>query len=289
MPAFKIEFYKPRVVNPRGVSFADLLDRIVAMNAVERIRGGNDPAAVLTLHHQGQEYVGEAARIRMEDLPTVIDTANGNRHDLNVGANEGLGEEIHFLYDAPLDVLAVQSKLHFRASALEQLISDLTHTGINLHIILRSDAWERFQRMDSVTKVSFTLARPQDIHGQRPAVMRVFREIDEFDGVSAMVEITVGRKRNRFLSMEAVQRLVADFRAQGAEFKDLSITGAIREAEAEEDAVRRDTIDFLKERLQVEYQVERRGRGRRLDVEGCRLALRRGLRENREYLRRYMA
>ena len=49
----------------------------------------------------------------------------------------------------------------------------------------------------------------------------------------------------------------------------------------------RDTIDFLKERLQVSSEVERRGRGRRLDAEGCRLALRRSLREHQDYLRRF--
>lgn len=288
MPAFNVEFYKPHVVNVRGVSFSDLLARIVAMNAVERIRTGNDPAAILTLQAHQHEFLGEAARIRMEDLPSVIDTANGSRHDLNVGVHEGLGEEIHFLYDAQLDVIAVQNKGHFRAAALEQLISDLTRTGVNFHVILRGDAWERFQRMELVTKINFKLARPQDIQGQRrPAVTRVFHEIDEFNGVSAKIEITVGRKRHRALSMAAIRRLVADFRARGAEFENLSITGAIRAAEGPEAAIHRDTIDFLKERLQVSSEVNRRGRGRRLDAEGCRLALRRSLFEHQDYLRRF--
>jgi hypothetical protein len=283
VPAFNVEFYKPHVVNVRGVAFPDLLDRIVAMNAVDRIRRGNDPAAILTLQHQQNEFLGEAARIRMEDLPSVIDTATGDRHDLDVRVHEGLGEEIHFLYDAALDVVAVQNKGHFRAAALEQLISDLTHAGINFHIILRADAWERFQNMELVTKINFKLARPRDIQG-RPAVMRVFREIDEFNGVSAKVEITVGRNRNRSLSMAAIRRVIADYNAMGQSFKDLSITGAVREAEGE---LHRDTIDFLKERLLVSVEVERRGRGRRLDAEGCRLALRRSIREHQEYLRRY--
>jgi hypothetical protein len=91
VPAFNVEFYKPQLVNARGVSFSDLLDRIAAMNAVDCIRRGNDPAAILALQRQQHEFIGEAARIKMEDLPSVIDTANGNRHDLNVGVHEGLG------------------------------------------------------------------------------------------------------------------------------------------------------------------------------------------------------
>ena len=290
MAAFNIEFYQPQVINVQNVSFPDLLNRIAAMNAVERIRQGSDPAAILVLQRDDreQQFLGEAARIRMDDLPGIIDTLSGERHDINVRAQEGLSEEIHFLYDLNLNIIAVQRKGHFRAAALEKLISDISRTAVSFQAILRRDAWERFQRMELATKINFKLARPDDIQGQpRPAVTRIFREIDEFNGVSAKIEITVGRQRHRSLSMAAIRRFVQDFIGMGESFQDLSITGAIREGEDDEAVLHRDTVDFLKDRLMVSSEVDRAARGRRLDGEGCRLALRRSIREQEDYLRRF--
>src|SRR5712692_9950681 len=138
MPKFNAEFYKPKVyVNPGmpEVSFEEVLQRIAAMTPRQRIRGGIDPAAILSLHQHHAEYDGEAARIRIEDLPTVVNTATGNRHNLDIDAQEGLGEEIHFLYDSGLDVIVIQRKGHFRASALENLLSDLSRNNVSFEII----------------------------------------------------------------------------------------------------------------------------------------------------------
>jgi hypothetical protein len=288
MPRFTVEFYKPHVLNPGQVTFADALDQIIGLEAPRRIRRGDDPAAILSLGRDGNQFVGEAARIRMEDLPRIINTDTGNMHDLDMGDREGLGEGIHFLYDSDLDVIAIQHIGHFRAGALERLIADLTDTSLDFHVILTENAWERFQRMDFVTKINFKLARPHDLRGQpRPALNRVFQEIDEFNGVSARIEVTVGRVRRRGLNMGAVRRIVQAFRGQPDTFKSLSITGAIREAEEPDAATHPGVVDFIKERLLYSQEVERGGRGRRLDAEGCRVALRRAVREHREHLRRH--
>ncbi len=287
MPRFNVEFYKPRVLDADRPPFPNILNRIIHLNAPDRIRRGDDPAAILSLRRDGNEFLGEAARIRMDDLPSVIDVGNGDRHDLDVDEHEGLGEEIHFLYDADLDVIAIQNRGHFRAPALERLIADLTGTNLNFHVILTENAWEQFQRLDFVTKINFKLARPRDLRGRpQPALNRVFGEIDEFNGVSAKMEITVGRLR-RGLNMDAIRRVVEAYQGQRESFKSLSITGAIREADGPEAAMHPGTVDFIKGRLLYTQEVEGRGRGRRLAVEGCRVALRRAIREHREHLRRH--
>jgi hypothetical protein len=255
------------------------------MHPVDRIRRGPDPAAVLSLTHGGNECLGEAARIRMEDLPSIVDIATGRRHNLNVQAQEGLSEEIHFLYDDGVDIIAIQRKLHLRASALERLLADLANVHLEFQIVLREDALRRFQRMGLVKKIYFKLARPNDIDSQRrPALRRVFREMDEFNGVSAKVEISIGRHRDRGLRLRAIREVIEAFRESSDDFRALSITGAIgEEGEPEE---RSETIDFIKGRLRHVEDVPRAGR--RLDAERCRLALRRAIRENRAYLQRYM-
>jgi hypothetical protein len=288
MPRFTVEFYKPRVLDQNGPRFEDILNQIIGMNAADRIRRGDDPAAVLGLRRDGNEFLGEAARIRMDDLPSVIDVANGARHDLDVEEQEGLGEEIHFLYDVDLDVIAIQNRGHFRAPALERLLGDLTHTNLDFHVILTEGGWERFQRMDFVTKINFKLARPRDLgHRPQPALDRVFREIDEFNGVSAKMEITVGRLRAHGLNMISIRQVVQSFRGDRENFKSLSITGAIRETDEQDAPSHIGIVDFIKERLLHTEEVERRGRGRRLDAESCRVALRRAIRDHREYLRRH--
>lgn len=288
MPPFNVEFFKPQVLDENGPSFVDLLRRLADLPLRDRIRHGNDPAVILAIHRHDQEYTGEAARIRMEDLPSVIDTAEGNRRDLDVQDHEGLGEEIYFLYDADLDVIAVQNRGHFRPAALERLIGELTNTSVDFRLILTQDAAARFDRMDFVTKVNFKLARPRDVGGRpQPAVNGIFQEIDEFDGVAAKLEITIGRRRNRGLRRSAVERLVQAFNGMRENFGSLSIAGAIREENDGEENLHHGVIDFIKERLRFTAEVERRGRGRRLDPEGCRVALRVAIREHRAHLRRY--
>jgi hypothetical protein len=282
MSRITIEFYKPVVVNDDDESFGDVLGTIAQMNIPQRIRGAPDPAGIFGLAQNGDDFSGEAARVRMEDLPRAVDIATGRFHDLNVRDHEGLSEEIHFLYDAGIDVIAIQRKLHMRASALRDLISDLAQTQVDFQIILRRDAWERFQQMPLIKKVSFKLARPLDLTGQPlPSLMRVFQEMDEFNGVSAKVEISVDRERNRGLNLDSVTQLVRSFRERADDFEAFSITGAIRD----EEGTKPETVDFINGSLQHIEDVERRGR--RLDPDGCRLALRRGIRANRAYLRRY--
>jgi hypothetical protein len=218
----------------------------------------------------------------MEDLPRVVNTVTAQRHDIEVRDREGLSEEIHFAYDAELDVIAVQKKGQMRASTLRDLIADLTEQSVGFGLILRQDAWERFQRMELVKKIYFKLARPVDLAGQRqPSLMRVFQELDEFGGVSAKVEISVGRARSRWLSLNSVRQVVSGYSRRESNFGALVVTGMARD----EDAEGLETVDFVHGRLIYSDQVERRGR--RLDPDGCRAALRRGLRQHRAYLRRY--
>jgi len=288
MPKFNVEFYKPSVqVNPGepAVAFVDVLQRIAAMTPRQRIRGGLDPAVILSLERQqGAEYFGEAARIRTEDLPSVVHTGTGHRHNLEIDAQEGLGEEIHFLYDSRVDVIAVQRRGHFRASALENLLSDLSRNNVRFDVILREDAWQRFETMDVVKKVYFKLARPQDFVGEsRQPLLRVLGMMDDFNGILAKVEISVGRSDRR-LRPNPIRGIIDMYNRSRDNFTALSITGAIQ---AQDGDTHVETVDFVHGKLSFTADVERRGR--RLNTEGCRLALREAIRENRDYLRRFRA
>lgn len=288
MPKFNVEFYRPEVLGNTVTAFSTVLEGIAALSSVARIRVGSDPAVVLTLDRIGNEFIGEAARIRMDDLPSVIDVANGNRHDLRMAEQEGLGEEIHFLYDVGLNVIAIQNKGHFRASALAILLGDLSGTGLYFQPILARDASDRFNRMTLIKKINFKLARPHELGRSRmPSLVAAIRMIDEFSGVNAKIEINVGREQALGLSRDAIRGLLSVFERAAQPFKSLSITGAIQNAEAQGTTAQSEVIDFIKERLSFTTDVDRRGRGRRLDAEGCRVALRRAIRERRADLRGY--
>ena len=154
-------------------------------------------------------------------------------------------------------------------------------------VILRQDAFQRFQNMDLITKVNFTLARPRQIRRLAPSVMGAIREIDEFNGVSASIEVTVGRERNTTLNRNAISTLLGARTEIGESLKDLSITGTTRGNDNLEGRTRVDVVDFINDRLLVRSEVERRGRGKRLDPNGCKVALRRAISTHEDYLRTY--
>lgn len=281
MPTIWIEFYKPKLPEDEQRTFEDVLNAIARMPLRQRLRTDFDPMGIFSLDQDGRSYVGDTARIRMEDLPRVVDITTGQRHDINIAAREGLSEEIHFLYDATLDVIAIQKRGMLRASALRDLIGDLTGTGVQFLVILREDAWRRFQRMPLIKKIIFKLARPVDLRGiRRLSIFKTYQQLDEFDGVSSKVEISIERQKNTSLNRVRVRNTVQSFRERG-DFISLSVTGPVRDGGEE----RLETIDFVHDSLKHRENVPHRGR--RLDPDGCRLALRRAIRAHRPYLGRY--
>lgn len=284
MPRVTVEFYKPSVLCDPPRTFESLLDQILGLNPVERIRRTEDPAGIFDFQKQGASFEGQAARIRMQELPTVVDIRTARQHDLDVRDAEGLSEAAHFLYEVDLDVLVVQRTREIRASAVARLVWDLTDASILLKPVLKEDAWRRFQKMPLVKKIKFKLARPANVDQERrPALMRVLHEIQEFDGVSATIEISVGRTKNRWLNRNMIGEILNGFREGEADFKSLSIMGAIRE---DNEPDHTEIIDFIADRLQ--YSDDVRLRDRKLDSEGCKLVLRRAIREHRQYLQTFI-
>jgi hypothetical protein len=66
MPPINIEFYKPVVEGDNAPPFTDLLAQVAGMGVAQRIRTDYDPAGIFGLAREGNEFVGEAARIRMK-------------------------------------------------------------------------------------------------------------------------------------------------------------------------------------------------------------------------------
>jgi hypothetical protein len=285
MPPITIEFYKPAIGANGDESFAEVLDDLINLKPGERIRKGDDPAGLFALERvhtkQEQYYFGEAARIRMDDLPQVVNRTTGAKRDLSITDAEGLSEETFFLYNVKLDVLALQKRLSFRSSTLRKLMSDLTPQTIAFHLILKQDAWKRFHDMTVIKKLTFKVARPKQHVGERnEAVLRVIDELDDFNAVSAKIEITSGRSKKRSLLLEKISSVVQDFNTRPEDYRMLRITGS--EDKAQEDV---EVVDFFKEALDFTDEVTKKGR--RLDRESCRTALRRAIRENSNYLKKY--
>lgn len=115
------------------------------------------------------------------------------------------------------------------------------------------------------------------------AVTRVLDELAEFDGVSAKVEISVSRQRNRSLNLERVWDVIRGYQNRRDDFESLSVKGPVEDPEL---GPHLETIDFVAEHLkQIDEDVTETDRG--LNPESCRMALRRSLRIHRDYLREY--
>jgi hypothetical protein len=257
MATIWIEFFRPTV---SGGTFVEVMKAIKQMPKAQRVRKNPETMGIFSTGRKDHQFWGEAAKIRTPDLPVV------------------------FVYDSRLDVIAIQKSQMLRAFALQNFLSELTSTPISFRPILRQDAWDRFQKMPLVTKINFKLHRPRKRSVSSPAVERALGHLEDFGGVVVDVEISVGSHRNRNLNIDTVWKVLDVFKSRPEDFERLRITGVIDSTGGWKSG----TIDFIKDTLRHrDDDVRYNSSGRRLDLQGCRLALKKALSIHRTYLQRY--
>lgn len=103
-------------------------------------------------------------RIRMEPLP-VKTRLTGERADLELDEDEGLGEDVAIAYDKKLKVLAIQRNIHSitSSSILDWIKKESENSEIELYPILKKDSIKRFLELGCLRKISYRLARPSNL------------------------------------------------------------------------------------------------------------------------------
>ncbi len=220
MPRVNVDFWEP--IGPDGNWF-DLLPALTYagnLRVQERMRdrGSEYTDYLVEVNFQNAQSSGMAARIRKENLPERANLRTGDLNPLNLAANEGLAEEVHFLYDDGLRVLLTQRNRIFRAGAVSDLIAELGNTMFGIQPKLREDAWHRFRRMETIGSLELKLQTPEhhpDLSNTIPSMGRFLDDASEtLQAMSVELKFSMERVRRRSLAVEIIRGIVGRFRNQ---------------------------------------------------------------------------
>lgn len=280
MPTFTADFWQVR--DPDG----DHFDLSAVCEACSKKPFGNrtmDRGADLVdyLAHSesnGTESHGVIARIRKRNWPERVNLQTGELKPLGLGKNEAIAEEVSFLYDSKLKVLATQRHRLLRASSIPDLLNHIEGATFTLEPVLREDAWQRFNKMTHIGSIGLKLspsAHNPDFSEVIPSMSKLLDEAaDNMNVVDVGLHLSVGRTRKELIR-NTVRKLVSSLRDDKS-VRTLAVRGRINDEAAE-------IVDFIRDRLvfstEVEYADEQMGADR------CRRLLRDAIATHRNYLK----
>jgi hypothetical protein len=161
MKQLSIDFY--RVTMPHGARAFETVVETVSQLAAGAARNLEVSGAPIRLQESAawQHCVeGEMVRIRMDMLPRKASLA-GDLDDLDLDADEGLGEESAFLYDPRMRVLLIQrNRTGVSASSLAWYFKEKGNLGdpINLEPVLQRGVMQKLARMQAVRRLDITVS-----------------------------------------------------------------------------------------------------------------------------------
>jgi len=280
MPWLRVDFWHVRRdVNNQHFDLLPVMQRIAAMPQQQRLidRGIEYSDYLEVPQIQGRQVFGEAARGRKVNLPGRLNWQTGDRGALGILPTEAVDEAVNFVYDADLRVLVTQRQTLFRASAVTELLRDVSNEQFHIDPVLRQDKWNRVQRMESIGKIEIAIEGPDhhpDYSGVMPSLNSMLDEAAAIDVISVELTLSMAHSR-RSMDTRRGKELVNRLRREEDVHK-LKVSGKPA------DGGKSETVDFMNDRLvyfeQVEYQ------GRIVDANQCQLILRRAIEQNREYL-----
>ena len=282
MPKVTIDFWDPIDNNGNHFDLLPVCSDVHGLRVRDRMqdRGTEYTDYVVHVESRDGQGFGMAARIRKENLPEKVNLQTGDVRPLDLLAQEGLAEEVHFLYDQGLQTLVTQRNRIFRASALVDLLRDLSGAMFGIQPKLREDAWQRFRRMVRIGSLELKLRTP-DHHPNLSQTIPSMAEFlddaaDEVNAFTVDIKMSVERSKTRSLEVGIIRSLVNVFRRE-ENLSKLVVSGNRGEGE------RGEIVDFIRDRLVHTGEV--RYDGRQLDGAQCRQLLREALERHRPYLR----
>jgi Family of unknown function (DUF6731) len=280
----RVDFWD--VVDQQGRTF-DLLPVLQdagAMPVASRMktRGTSHTDFLADASGQRGSASGTAARIRNEDWPERANLRTGTLQPLDLPPDEAIAEEMSFLYDRNLRVLATQRHGYFRASALVELLCDITGATFDIQPKLRQDAWQRFQRMSRIGSVEIKFQGPAhhpDFSRTIPSMSRFLDDASgEINAVEVEILLSMGRARNRSLNRDVVRRILSLLRGEQ------NVRSLVAKGNREDEP--REIVDFVRDRLVFSGGVEYTGR--QLDRTQCQRLLREAVEAHRQQLTRLL-
>ncbi len=278
-----------------NIDFYDVFsgDERADMMAILSSVGNREPSPRLA--DRGEEYsdfieilgvtdkqvFGGGARIRKMGLPGRFNLQFIQHLDLGIGEDEGLEENVFFLYDEPHKTLALQRHPLFRSTALQRLLEELGETNLFFQPKLRKDRWERLNKMERIGSIEFKLQTPSHHPNFSPAIPALNRFLEEAsaNANAYQVELKLSMQKNTrkgSLNLNMIRHIVRQLsRAENVPL--LKVSGKVEGSRNSE------TIDFIRDRMVFYQAVEYSTRS--VGAEECHRILRRAILDNSEYLK----
>lgn len=153
-----------RVVHPKKgtTPFEQGLLELAKLQGEARVHHNGDyPVRLQNLVKYQDAYIGDVARIRMNDIPDKL-KLSGEREEIELDEDQGLGEISSFLYHPHTKVLMMMRNRNAVSLSAFSAYMDAKHplNGVRYDLILQEEAYERLQKFKRIGRVELKVAAP---------------------------------------------------------------------------------------------------------------------------------
>lgn len=281
MPRVTVDFWDPVELSGAPVDLLPLLNDVGDLPPVARICDRGPHADYLAESSvSGSRGQGLAVRIRKENLPGKGNFQTGDLSSLALAAEEGIAEQVSFLYDRDLQVLVTQRHRMFRASSVTRLLGEVAGHPFSVQPKLRQDAWNRLEGMTHIGSFELKMKGPvhhPDFSDSIPSMGQFLDDAGESLGaLEVNLTLSVGRSRKKSLNQGLIRLILAPFSSSLDNVSQLKVRGKRTDDDPSE------IVDFIKDRLVFTREVSYEGRS--LNRTQCQQLLIQAIAEHREYL-----
>lgn len=241
------DFYRVKVEDKAGRSFPDLLEE---MNAVDdRAQSRTDDAIRLQPVKKSHGMLrGDMLRIRLNEVP-VKAKLSGETKEIDLAADEGIGEETAYLFHPNTRILVIQrNRIGVSAAVMAKYFRTLCKVrAVNLEMILKQDALERIRGMATIRTFEVHVAAPdraEGLRGRGHSAKAMYDLLNDHQANNLTVKLSMGHKRGGLQNViDTIVRLAGN-QAEDPAVKKILVIG-----NEDEDDSEKTLIDLLQDRL----------------------------------------
>ena len=261
----KINYDFFQVIMPQDATdFGTILSRINTLEGKARLCStGEHPIRMQSLIATPAapiipaEYIGDIARIRMDDIPPKM-KLSGETEPLGLDDDQGLGEIASFIYHPKTNILVMmRNRSAVSISGLCHYIENLSGLeGLEFKHVSRSEVFKRIQRLAKIKRFDLKLAAPGN--------GAIFRDLGISTGdminlmgsspyVCLTLSFSTGHYKKSSLAKQTVEYIASKLQARTPSEEEtisLTITGN------EESFLQKEVIDLFDDVLTDSFTVD---------------------------------
>lgn len=263
-----IDFYRVRMPGDVPVPFEPCIYNVAKSKNDDgrNVVFAGDPIRLHSAQKWDECCEGEMTRIRMDDLPSKA-SLSGAVEALDLGDDEGIGEQAAFLYHPATQTLLMQrnrSSVSPRALAFYFGEKSGLHDPIFLDPVLTSDAVKRLASMQTITKFRVRVAKVNNaklFEQGGESLGGMIELLEDFAAPNLEFAVSMGRKRHGSLAA-TVKQTAMNLLGIGNSGKHNRVT-AVELVGRTEDG-ERDELDLIEQQMSQTALIETDDRRRML-------------------------